>query len=96
MPAYLPACLLTSHVFIQHYRQVELPTTHLKYFTQHYYRQVELPTSYFVSQHYRQVELDTMFDADAISLGAAYKQALERTKNGGAVLLPAHLHGKFT
>ena len=36
-----------------------------------------------------------MDDEEALALGAAYKQALEREKHGGAIRLPAHLHAKF-
>lgn len=39
----------------------------------------------------RQVE-HGMDDADALALGAAYVQSLERPKHGKAILLPAHLH----
>jgi len=36
-----------------------------------------------------------MDDADALALGAAFVQALEREKHGGAIELPVHLHADF-
>lgn len=36
-----------------------------------------------------------MDDPDALALGAATVQALEREKHGGAIRLPKHLHDKF-
>ena len=36
-----------------------------------------------------------MDDDEALALGAAYTQALEREKHGGAIHLPTHLHVKF-
>ena len=36
-----------------------------------------------------------MDDDEALAIGAAYTQALEREKHGGAIHLPTHLHAKF-